>query len=191
MDLSAFYGAFSPACFALLGLWLVVVQIRTDWWGHSQRMRRAYGIALLFALPGLMSVLALIDTQTHTFWRISFAIVGLSGALVLALVLGLAGAARLVTSPGPCKLPGPAVALAVLRGRDRRVSRDRRALAAKGGQAELRSEAVLQTVLVFLGFNAGWLLLMSGQKAEDPAPRRRPPRRRRPARHNHRHADYR
>jgi hypothetical protein len=23
MDLSAFYGAFSPACFALLGLWLV------------------------------------------------------------------------------------------------------------------------------------------------------------------------
>ena len=28
MDLSAFYGAFSPACFALLGLWLVAVQIR-------------------------------------------------------------------------------------------------------------------------------------------------------------------
>jgi hypothetical protein len=28
MDLSAFYGAFSPACFALLGLWLVAVQVR-------------------------------------------------------------------------------------------------------------------------------------------------------------------
>ena len=27
MDLSAFYGAFSPACFALLGLWLVAVQV--------------------------------------------------------------------------------------------------------------------------------------------------------------------
>jgi hypothetical protein len=24
MDLSAFYGAFSPACFALLGLWLLL-----------------------------------------------------------------------------------------------------------------------------------------------------------------------
>lgn len=169
MDLSAFYGAFSPACFALLGLWLVVVQIRTDWWGHSQRMRRAYGIALLFALPGLMSVLALIDTQTHTFWRISFAIVGLSGALVLALVLGWP-VPRARDQSRPRKLPGPdrlalaAYAAAIV------VYLAIAVLAAKGGQAELRSEAVLQTVLVFLGFNAGWLLLMSGQKAEDPAP---------------------
>jgi len=32
MDLSAFYGAFSPACFALLGLWLVAVQVRLPVW---------------------------------------------------------------------------------------------------------------------------------------------------------------
>jgi len=28
--LDAFYGAFSPACLALLGLWLVAVQMRAD-----------------------------------------------------------------------------------------------------------------------------------------------------------------
>jgi hypothetical protein len=33
------------------------------------------------------------------------------------------------------------------------------ALALFGGLAELRTEAVLLTILVFLGFNVGWLLL--------------------------------
>jgi hypothetical protein len=169
MDLSAFYGAFSPACFALLGLWLVAVQIRTDWWGNSRPMRRAYGIALLFALPGLMSVLALVDTQTHTFWRISFVIVGLSGALVLALVLGWP-VPRSGDQSGQRPFPGldrlalASYLVAIV------LYLAIAALAAAGGQAELRSEAVLQTALVFLGFNAGWLLLVSGQKSQDPAP---------------------
>ena len=38
VDLSAFYSAFSPACFALLGLWLVAVQIRLpDWERHQNQ----------------------------------------------------------------------------------------------------------------------------------------------------------
>jgi len=53
MDLSAFYGAFSPACFALLGLWLVAVQVRLPVWEKDpERRRRSYGVALHFALPG-------------------------------------------------------------------------------------------------------------------------------------------
>ena len=73
--LDAFYGAFSPACFALLGLWLVVVQIRIgDWRGSETSKRMSYVIALNFVLPGLMGVLALVDTQNGTFWRVSFAI---------------------------------------------------------------------------------------------------------------------
>jgi hypothetical protein len=59
MDLSAFYGAFSPACFALLGLWLVAVQVRLrEWENDKERRRRSYGVALHFALPGVMSMLA-------------------------------------------------------------------------------------------------------------------------------------
>ena len=34
--LDAFYGAFSPACLALLGLWLVVVQLRLPQWQASE-----------------------------------------------------------------------------------------------------------------------------------------------------------
>ena len=89
MDLSAFYGAFSPACFALLGLWLVAVQIRLPFWEKDpERRRRSYGVALYFALPGMMSVFALIDVQNSLFWRVSFGVVAIGGAVVLATVWG-------------------------------------------------------------------------------------------------------
>jgi len=40
-----------------------------------------------------------------------------------------------------------------------------------GGLTELRTEAVLQTLLVFLGFNVAWLLLLDDRK---PVPHTRP-----------------
>ena len=50
VDLSAFYGAFSPACFALLGLWLVAVQIRLpDWEEPLHLLRRKDRAAVLSA----------------------------------------------------------------------------------------------------------------------------------------------
>ena len=90
--LNVFYGAFSPACFALLGLWLVVVQIRLrEWEGSVVHRRRSYGVALHFALPGIMSLLALVNPQDPAFWRISFAIIALGGAIVAATVRGFPG----------------------------------------------------------------------------------------------------
>ncbi len=51
--LTGSYGAFSPACLALLGLWLVVVQVRMRaWQGSAIHRRRSYGVALIFASPG-------------------------------------------------------------------------------------------------------------------------------------------
>jgi hypothetical protein len=51
--LDEFCGAFAPACFALLGLWLVVVQIRIgDWRDNENSKRMSYVIALNFLLPG-------------------------------------------------------------------------------------------------------------------------------------------
>jgi len=157
--LDAFYGAFSPACFALLGLWLVVVQMRIgEWEKDPLRRRRSYGVALHFALPGVMSMFALIDTQTSAFWRVSFAIVALSGAVILALVRGFPVPPER-SRPGFRGLPVPdqlgvaayaaAIVLYVLIG----------ALALVGGLYALRTEAVLLTVLVFLGFNVAWLLM--------------------------------
>ena len=164
LDLSAFYGAFSPACFALLGLWLVAVQIRLQEWEHDpERRRRSYGVALSFVLPGMMSVFALIDVQTAIFWRVSFAVIGLGGAVVMVLVRGYPVAPRR-DQGGSRHLPAAdrlglaaylaAIVLYLLIG----------VLALVGGLPALRTEAVLQVVLVFLGFNVAWLLMLDDTK---------------------------
>ena len=164
MDLSAFYGAFSPACFALLGLWLVAVQVRLPVWEKDpEHRRRSYGVALYFALPGMMSMFALIDVQTSAFWRVSFGIIGISGAVVMATVRGWP-VPREHDQPGARRLPGAdrlglaayvaAIVLYVLIA----------VLAVLGGLTALRTEAVLQTLLIFLGFNAAWLLLLDDRK---------------------------
>jgi hypothetical protein len=170
MDLSAFYGAFSPACFALLGLWLVAVQVRLPIWEKDpERRRRSYGVALHFALPGMMSMFALIDLQTSVFWRVSFGIVSVSGVVIMVLVRGYPVAPRHYDS-GRRGLPGPdrlglaayaaAIVLYVLIG----------VLAVRGGLEALRTEAVLQTLLVFLGFNVAWLLLLDDKQPSRPRP---------------------
>jgi hypothetical protein len=170
--LNVFYGAFSPTCFALLGLWLVVVQIRLhEWQGSAIHRRRSYGVALHFALPGVMSLLALIDPQDAAFWRVSFAIVALGGAVVLATVCGLpvrnepgragTGASPMLDHLGLAAYVA-AIALYVLIG----------VLAFAGGLAVLRVEAMLLTALVFLGFNVAWLLLFDDRpqsQARSPA----------------------
>jgi hypothetical protein len=72
-------------CFTLLGLWIIVVQTRHGEWRHSAiHRRRAYGVALHFSLPGLMSLLSLVDPASTALWRICFAIVVL--CLLIALV---------------------------------------------------------------------------------------------------------
>jgi hypothetical protein len=170
--LSGFYGAFSPACFALLGLWLVVVQIRLrEWQGSAPHRRRSYGVALHFALPGMMSLLALIDPADPVFWRVSFAVIALGGAAVLTLVSGLPArsaadrAGRLPHAPAADQLGLAgylaAIALYLLIG----------ALAVVGGLDVLRTEAVLLTLLVFLGFNMAWLLLFDSRYSSPAAAR--------------------
>ncbi len=167
--LSGFYGAFSPACFTLLGLWLVVVQIRLrEWQGSALHRRRSYGVALHFALPGMMSLLALIDPA---FWRVSFAVIALTGAAVLALVSGRPArslpdrAGGLPAAPVADQLGLAAylaaIALYLLIG----------ALAVVGGLDVLRTEAVLLTLLVFLGFNVAWLLLFDSRQSSPAAVR--------------------
>ena len=164
MALSAFYGAFSPACFALLGLWLVAVQVRLPVWVEDpQRRRRSYGVALYFALPGMMSMFALIDVQNSVFWRVSFGVIGIGGAVVMATVRGWpvprehdqAGVRRLPAADwlGLAAYVAAIVLYALIA-----------VLAVLGGLSALRTEAVLQTLMIFLGFNVAWLLLLDDRK---------------------------
>jgi hypothetical protein len=169
--LNAFYGAFAPACFALLGLWIVVVQIRIrDWGGGLFHLKRSYGIALHFALPGMMSLAALIDPHDPAFWRASFAIIALGGAIILVLVSGRPDQSEPVPERAAISrvtrlLSRAAYVLAIV------LYLLVAVLAFVGGTAVLRAEAFLLIVLVFLGFNAGWLLLFdqlpSAQSAVD------------------------
>jgi len=157
--LDAFYGAFAPACFVLLGLWLVVVQIRIDDWGGSLfHLKRSYGVALHFALPGVMSLAALIDAHDAAFWRVSFAVVALGGAGVLVLVSGRPDQSPPVSATAPIsrvtrQLSLGAYMLAIV------LYLLVAVLACLGGTAVLRAEAFLLIALVFLGFNTAWLLL--------------------------------
>lgn len=145
--LDAFYGAFSPACLTLLGLWLVAVQMRADEVRASPRLRRrAYTVALFFALPGLMSVIALIDTGNPLFWRVSFAVLALGGAVALYPARGLPGGRRIRNT-------ADVVALALYTAIA--------ALALVGGTDAERAEAVLLTALIFTGFNVAWLFLFA------------------------------
>jgi hypothetical protein len=190
--LDAFYGAFSPACLALLGLWLVVVQLRLPQWQASEAapayQRASYGIALHFALPGLMSLLALVDSGDPDYWRTSFEIIALGGAVVLLALRGLFG--RSGSERGPERGPERGAGRGPERGAGRaagsRLGGDLGlasyvvaiagylavgVLAFIGGPSVLRTEAILLTGLVFLGFNAAWLLLFdSGPDSRRIAP---------------------
>ena len=153
--LDTFYEAFSPACFALLGLWLVVVQIRMDDWRASDSRRRmSYVIALSFVLPGLMGVLSLVDPANSAFWRVSFVIIAFGGAIGCLLVRGFQAGDRLGTAGY-----WTVIALYVVIG----------ILAIVGGTDRLRAEAVLVTALIFVDFNIAWLLLFSAAEKPQPA----------------------
>jgi hypothetical protein len=95
------------------------------------------------SLPGLMSLLSLIDPASTTLWRISFAIVAAGGVLALALVRG----------PAPTGLGAAAyVAAVVLYVLIALVAVAPGMVADLGVLARpLRVEAVLLTMLVFLG----------------------------------------
>jgi hypothetical protein len=152
--LKDFYIAFGTVCFTLLGLWIIVVQTRHAEWRHSaMHRRRAYGVSLHFALPGLMSLLALVDPASTGLWRASFAVVAIGGVLVLGAVRG--------ATPGPLGIAAYGAA-ALLYALIAIVAIAPSVVSGLGiSMRPLRIEAILQTVLVFLGANVAWLLLFA------------------------------
>ena len=156
--LTDFYIAFATVCFTLLGLWIIVVQTRhADWRRQSVSRRRAYGVALHFSLPGVMGLLSLIDAESTELWRISFAIAAAGGAIVLVLVRG----------PAPTWLGLASYAAAVLLYVLIAIVAIKPGIVADIGitSKPVRVEAVLLTLLVFLGVNVAWLLLFDETSA--------------------------
>jgi len=156
-NLSTFYDAFTPVCFTLLGLWLVVVQTRHSEWRRSTVHRnRAYALSMNFALPGMMGLLSLVEPGNSSLWRVSFACVGIGGVAILGW-MALGGLLGERQSPAPALATGFSVlAYAVI------------ALVAIAptiikdvgiGLTALEFEAILLSVLVFLAVNVAWFLM--------------------------------
>jgi hypothetical protein len=150
--LTDFYIAFGTVCFTLLGLWIIVVQTRhSEWRRVPAYRRRAYGIALQFSLPGLMSLLSLVDPASTTLWRVSFAVTAAGGAIVLLLVRGsMPGRVGRIAYFAVIALYVLIAVVAVFP-----------SVVADIGISlkPLRVEAILLTILVFIGVNVAWLLL--------------------------------
>jgi hypothetical protein len=176
-DLTSFYGAFTPLCFTLLGLWLVVVQTRHSEWRYSPfHRRRAVVLALNFAFPGTMGLLSLVDPGNQTLWRAAFACVALAAVVILTatLIRGSGGGQHsllaALTTTFVVVLYG-AIALV--------------ALAPKGVKnigirlTPLEVEELLLSALVFIAVNVAWLLMFddvgldeSGKTEAQPATQR-------------------
>jgi hypothetical protein len=84
-DPTILYTATSQIAFVLLGIWWLVVESRhEEWMRHTASRRGAYGVSVHFALPGVMSVMALAAVDHNTVWRVSFFVAGVIGAVEAA-----------------------------------------------------------------------------------------------------------
>lgn len=148
--IETFYATLAQICFALLGLWWVVVQFKYDaFMRNPSRRRTAYSISSYFILPGIMGLIAILSTNLLILWRVTFVIAGLLGALETIYMLisgeGQRGAqiARVITlilyflivlfafSPEMPNLLG-------------------------AGVKPLEVEGVLSALMVLLGVNLAW-----------------------------------
>jgi hypothetical protein len=149
--LSDFYASFSATCFVVLSLWLVVVQSRYREWQHDHdSVRQAYGVGLYFSLPGIMTLISLVDPTNPVLWRTSYAIVALSGAAVFATVHQVTRHRWVaIVNRTAIALYGVVAIIAIF--------------ANPLGITKVanRVDAVLLCVVVFLGVNVAWLLLFS------------------------------
>jgi hypothetical protein len=150
--LDTFYATSAQVCFALLGLWWVVVQFKYDaFMRDPQRRRTAYNISLYFVLPGAMSLLSLLATEVTILWRVAFFMASALGVFeTLAMLRRKAAGVELAFARG-ARLGALVIyffmALFAL------VPDLLRAL----GITPLLVEAVLLSLLIFLGIQFAWM----------------------------------
>lgn len=81
-----FYSTFATVSLTVTGLWMYVAQARfREWIADRDHFRRASAVSVQLAMPGLMSLFALIDPASTMLWRVVF-----GAASVIAAVLLLA-----------------------------------------------------------------------------------------------------
>ena len=146
--LTDFYISFSATCFVVLSLWLVVVQMRyDDWKDDPNSVWRAYGVGLYFSLPGIMTLISLVDPNNPYLWRTSYAIVALGGVGVLGAVFKATQDRAVAIAYRTAIVLYGAVAIIAIFPNPLDIVK-----------VANRVDAVLLCVVVFLGVNVAWLL---------------------------------
>ncbi|HUP99657.1 MAG TPA: hypothetical protein VM093_04285 [Aeromicrobium sp.] len=167
MDQSAFYGVVSAINFTLLGLWWVAVKDWVDLIGGTASARRTgYLVSLQFVIPGTVSLLAQVAPEVVLVWRTAFAVAGIVGAVGVAM---LAAEMR--------KLSDARVAPALFVGFGLPIYLAVAVIAAVPGLGAslpanftpIQVEALLVTLLVFLGSQEAWVVRMAATPKQPPA----------------------
>ena len=148
-----FYSAVSAACFALLGLWWVAVEINHRVWLPDPGLRRmAVRVSLYFLIPGTISLLSMLDDGSG-FWRLVFltgAVVGLVDVIVGTRAQkttgGRSGVLLIVSFVVYVLIAAVAALPSVIR---------------NAGITPLAVEGVLLALLIILGAAMAWVGLIS------------------------------
>ncbi len=152
--LETFYTTVASLCFALLGLWWVVVQFKHDQWMVDPAKRRmAHDLSLYFILPGMMSLVSLLAGEVKILWRIGFGAAAILGAFeTVAILLSNRGGASLLTPSqiGRWAVVALYVLIAVF-------AIDPSLAQTLGlGLKAIEVEGILISLLIFLGVNFVW-----------------------------------
>ena len=152
--LDTFYATVGQVCFALLGLWWVVVQFKHHEWMRSPRHRRmAFNVSHYFIVPGIMCLVALLADNAKTLWQLAFILAGLLGAVETVSIISNADVAPL--RPRSVQLGGWAqlilYLLVILLACDAALG-----LPVGLPLTPLEVEGVVVSLLLFLGVNLAW-----------------------------------
>jgi len=149
--MSDFYPAFSATCFVVLSLWLATVVGRQGEWRDKPALKwRAFSVGLFFSLPGIMTLISLVNPASPRLWELSYMIVALGGAAVVAWLFNK-GRDKVMTVAYLL-----AIALYLAIGVIAIV-----ALTQPVAHVENHVAQVLLCVLLFLGVNAAWWLIFA------------------------------
>ena len=165
MASETFYTTTSTISFTLLGLWWVVVQARASLWQNEAHRRMAYAVSMHFLLPGVMSVLSLVAPDVTWLWRLTFAVAGLIGLVGAVFYVRTLRAEhdcpRIVRVVEWVAIPIYAVItlIALFPERVKELGLE---------LTPLQIEGIILAVLLFLGVQAAWVLLVEPPRQPEP-----------------------
>ena len=163
-NLVPFYETTTALSFALLGFWWLVIELRHREFVTDPVLRRAaYQMSLYFALPGLMSLTALLATENTVLWRVGFVaagVLGLSQAPAAVRALRWTRSSKILAGQwAMTALYALLVLIALAPTLPEKLGL---------GLSGLEAEGVLVVLFVFLGINVAWAHFMHSPSTSDP-----------------------